>query len=482
MTKYVLLTGATGLVGQYLVRDLLVSGDRIAVVVRPTKKSSAVDRVESILQMWESELGRRLHRPVVLEGDVSQPRLGVCAEDRKWIHANCDRLIHNAATLQFFGADRSGEPWRTNVEGTRHVLDLCRELEIGDLHYVSTAYVCGQREGTIREDELDCGQKFRNDYEHSKLIAEKMVRDADFLEHTTVYRPAVISGDSVNGYTTSYHGLYVYLKMISVLINNMEPSPDGVYDIPIRLNMTGDEPRNIVPVDWVSQVMCRLMATPEARGKTFHLSPTQPLTPRQVTEFAHRRFNSRGVTFERSEDTDGRLNEIDQLAHDTITTYKDYEASDPHFDTRNLLEFTADIPCPVIDDEMLDCYCRFAEQDKWGKRRQSDPVVPFRVRDYLQQRIPSNNGTNGNGNGRTSVMGLNVLGPGGGQWKLDLHGDAVSALSVGLPLDNAPVLEMTVDQFTRSVEGSQSWREADAGAEFDREPTSASALDALFAE
>ena len=47
---YTLLTGATGLVGQYLMRDLLRSGAQLAVIVRPKKKEPVEVRIERILQ------------------------------------------------------------------------------------------------------------------------------------------------------------------------------------------------------------------------------------------------------------------------------------------------------------------------------------------------------------------------------------------------------------------------------------------------
>ena len=42
---YVLLTGATGLVGQYLIKDLLLAGQRLAVIVRPAKRLDVGQRV-----------------------------------------------------------------------------------------------------------------------------------------------------------------------------------------------------------------------------------------------------------------------------------------------------------------------------------------------------------------------------------------------------------------------------------------------------
>ena len=155
--RYTLLTGATGLVGRYLMRDLLLGGERLAVIVRGDKRLAAHARVEAILSEWEEALRTRLPRPVVLSGSISEPNCGLSAEDRLWIGRHVGRIVHNAAVLKFEGVDRARDPWLTNVRGTEQVLELCRETGVTDLNYVSTAYVCGNRIGLVREDELDCG-------------------------------------------------------------------------------------------------------------------------------------------------------------------------------------------------------------------------------------------------------------------------------------------------------------------------------------
>ena len=113
--QYVLLTGATGLVGRYLMRDLFLRGCHLAVIVRPTKRMNVQQRIESILQGWENQLGRRLPRPIIFEGDVCKTDLGLGPEEILWIRNHCDRVIHSAAALQFNGGastrNRGGPIW-----------------------------------------------------------------------------------------------------------------------------------------------------------------------------------------------------------------------------------------------------------------------------------------------------------------------------------------------------------------------------------
>lgn len=456
MLSYTLLTGATGLLGRYLLRDLLLDDCRVAVVVRSRKNQSAEERIEAILQMWERELEAPLPRPVCLQGDVTREWLGLDRSGRQWVARHCERMLHNAAVLQFYSEQASGEPWRTNVEGTRHAVQLCERLGIADVHYVSTAYVCGDRSGVVKETEFDVGQEFRNDYEHSKFLAEKLVRQGNKLGQVTIYRPTVIAGDSRTGYTSTYHGLYMYLKLMSVLVRNTEPGADGVRHTPVRLHMSGDERRNIVPVDWVSQTICQLIATPGAHGRTFHLAPTEPLTPREVIECGYRYLNSRGVEFVGgARSSNGSGSEMERTARESMTIYEPYELGDPEFDMTELRRFAGKVPCPKIDEAMLRRFWRYGERDRWGRRPAPQVHVPLRVGEYLHNVLPTRLETALDASARYGpVAGVDVSGPGGGQWQLILKQSNVLDFDVGLPTRDLPVLQFGHDTFAALVQGS----------------------------
>ena len=117
--RYTLLTGATGLVGRYLMRELLLKGHKLAVLVRPTKQQMVRERIEGILQMWEGALGHRLPRPVLLTGDVTQTNLGLSPKQLSWSEKFLDQIIHGAAVLKFQSASREFEPWKTNLGAGR---------------------------------------------------------------------------------------------------------------------------------------------------------------------------------------------------------------------------------------------------------------------------------------------------------------------------------------------------------------------------
>ncbi len=444
---YVLLTGATGLVGQYLIKDLLMAGQRLALVVRPAKRLDIYQRLELILQRWEKELDQRLPRPIVLQGDVAEPNLGMNQADLDWVMARCGRVIHNAAILQFDGADRDGEPWRTNLGGTRNVLDLLDRMKPDELHYVSTAYVCGTRQELVKEDELDLGQGFRNDYERSKFESEQLVRAWEGGGSTTIYRPAVIVGDSQNGFTSTYHGLYMYLRLLATLVPEQKRNEQGVIETPIRLPMQGDEPRNLVPVDWVSAVMTRIFLDREAHGRTYQLVPDTFVTARKVIEAGYQYFNSAGVIFCGPSDVRPKDNEFSAKYFENVKMYESYETSDPDFDSTNLKKVVPDLKCPEITKEVILKFMEFGVRDRWGKRRPKPPTrsnllesqSPLLLQAAEQVVKPE------------FCIGIDLLGPGGGQWTLRRESGRV-ALERGCP-EAAVVLKLETASDSQSAGG-----------------------------
>ncbi len=440
---FVLLTGATGLLGQYLMRDLLHRGHRVAVVIRASKRATAMERMEQTMQMWEHQAGEPLRRPVCLEGDICAEHLGFDETTLQWIANHVGSIMHSAASLTFRAVGE--EPWRTNVEGTQNVLTMCRATNIPEMHFISTAYVCGQREDVVREDELDVGQAFRNVYEQSKFEAEKAVRAAGFRQ-TTIYRPVVITGDSRTGYTSTYHGTYLYMKLAKLLSGHVEPSADGKRHLNIRWGATGHERRNITCVDWNSEIICQLFDNPQAHGRTFHLTPTEPISMREAIEYANQFYGLVGVDFRGFKDQpDTPLNDLEKWIWANVSIYGSYDFMDPQFDATNLQRFAPTPACPKLDRETVEQLIRFAEEDRWGKRKPAPlQPSPLCVESFFAQRCqPRSRNEN---SAAVTIVGLELLGPGGGPWclELDPQGTLLS-YGCGLPADDScPIVTLPV--------------------------------------
>jgi nucleoside-diphosphate-sugar epimerase len=425
---------------------LLDHGRQVAVLVRPDGRHSGRERIEAILRCEEETLGRLLPRPVVLEGDLTASTCGLTERDVAWLGRSCSAVLHNAASLEFVGSDRAGEPWRTNVTGTRMLLDLARQAGIDEFHHVSTAYVCGLTPGPIPESASTGHHGFRNDYEASKHEAEWLVRSASFLREPTFYRPAVIVGDSRTGATTTYHGMMAMLKLMTVIVRSLPADENGFTRVPLRLAMTGDEKRNMVPVDWVAEVLVRLVGLPAARGRTIHLSPAHPITTREIIDATSSYLNSGGVELcgpNRPE----QLNDVECFAYGGKGLYEAYEQTDPVFDTGNLHQLVPELPCPVIDEAMIHRFLAHGDADHWGKRRgRSQPVDTWigdmlatlegdelkAVATRLMERRPE---------GPEAALGLHLVGPGGGSWTIRGKASGSAGLELGVS-DGCPCVRL----------------------------------------
>lgn len=374
---YHLLTGATGLLGRYLVRDLGLEGVPLAVLVRPSRRSEPGARIEAICQTWEAMLGQSVPRPVVLEGDISQPGLGLSHEDLEWARQHCDTLIHNAASLQFVAPSKEGEPYRSNVQGVRHVLDFSSEIGIEQFHHVSTAYVAGKRDGVVTESELDVGQEWGNDYELSKVEAEQFVRAASFPKPPTIFRPAIIIGDSKTGWSTTFHNFYVMVQIAdTILKQHGEPDATGAVNVSeISMNVDGHERKNLVPVDWVSSVMSHIITHDDLHGETYHLTPRCPVTTRLMRDAIEEVMGIYGLTFYGAGEPRDDGPEFEKLFHEHMKVYDSYWRDDPQFDATNTHHAAPHLPCPHVDRDML---ARLSQKAREMRFRWNDAVVKKR--------------------------------------------------------------------------------------------------------
>jgi thioester reductase-like protein len=354
--KGILLTGGTGLLGQYLLHQLLSRRQSVAVLVRDSRQQEATERVAEIVSAWSKRLGQKLSLPIVVNGDLGQPGCGVAASDRSWLGRNCQIVIHSAANVAFRGT-ANGEPWRTNVEGTKTLLALCRDVGMSELHHVSTAFVCGKRAGIIAEDDFDNKHGFHNPYEESKHQAEHIVRTTPGIR-VTIYRPSVIVGDSRTGFTSTFNGLYRFLELAARLV----PVAGGK----MRLPLTGDEEWDLVCVDWVSQAIVKLMDKPRWHGRTFHLVAHSPVFTRVIRDIGARILNLPGVDFEGGGAVEQR-GRLEQLFFDGIQEYWTYLGGNPRFASDNTREALPDLPPCAVDGPVLERLIRFALANRWGR-------------------------------------------------------------------------------------------------------------------
>jgi thioester reductase-like protein len=269
-------TGFPGFIARRLVRRLLADEPelRVTALVESRMAGAARSAVAAI------EGGERI---TLVKGDIGERRLGLGEEGFRRLAAEVTDVHHLAAAYDLAVPLEVAQ--RVNVDGTGNVLDLCRAArDLRQLHYVSTAYVAGARTGVVYEHELALGQPHKNHYESTKFQAEVWVREERHRVPTTIYRPAIVVGDSRTGETQKFDGPYYLLRSIARAVNA---------NAPIAQFGRAEAPFNVVPVDFVVDAIAAVSRDEAAVGETLHLVDPDPLTACELTRVLSREYAGR---------------------------------------------------------------------------------------------------------------------------------------------------------------------------------------------
>ena len=147
------LTGATGFLGGVLARQLREAGYEVNAVIRSPQKASELQ-----------SLGVQLFK-----GDVTDK------ESMRAAMQGTDGVFHVAGWYKIGTKDKSdGE--RVNVQGTRNVLELMKELHIPKGVYTSTVAINSDTHGDLKNESYRFTGKHLSEYDRTKAVAHEIAR------------------------------------------------------------------------------------------------------------------------------------------------------------------------------------------------------------------------------------------------------------------------------------------------------------------
>ena len=254
VTRSILVTGATGLLGRNVLQRLLTAdaGLRAIVLVRDPARWARV----------ASEAGVR-DRVTVVEGDLCSATLGLTSEARAMIRREVTAFVHLAADTTF--SNPLAQARAVNTTGTEHLLELARECASRvRFAYVSTAFVAGRRTGVITEELGSPSAGWVNAYEQSKYEAEQLVcrQAANWI----ILRPATVVCDDGNGAVSQLNAVHRALRLYRAGLVAMMPGID---------RSTID----VVTTDFVADAIARLALRDDAAGRIVHLCAGEGALP-----------------------------------------------------------------------------------------------------------------------------------------------------------------------------------------------------------
>jgi thioester reductase-like protein len=351
MAGLIFLTGFPGFIGTRLAARLLSDDPEVRVVA--LVESKMADRAREVAGGVDG--GDRID---VLEGDISERDLGLSDDQRERLRAETTAAYHLAAIYNLAVPFEIAQ--KVNVAGTGNVLELCAGCErLERLNYVSTAYVAGDRHGVVYEHELIQGQSWKNHYESTKFQAEVWVREMMDKVPTTIYRPAIVVGDSQTGVTQKFDGPYYMLRTAAYAAKRKMPIPQFAGDT---------TPFNVVPVDFVIDALSVADDDPALVGETLHLVDPEPMSAAEVFGTLAREYAGREPAYRvpsKAVQASLRSKRVRKLFSGAPPESIEYLNHAVRFDTRRADALLArhDLRCPRFDEYVANMVSFFREKE-----------------------------------------------------------------------------------------------------------------------
>ncbi|WP_036826463.1 SDR family oxidoreductase, partial [Photobacterium sanctipauli] len=258
------ITGATGFIGSQLLQRLAKRPGDIYIL---SYDQLSDDRLNALIEK-HSLPKNKFH---TIKGSITEPNLGISAEDTKAFTGKIDQFFHLAAIYDL-QADEE-DMMRANIEGTENTLRFAERINAGCFHYFSSIAVAGQFRGWFREDMLNEATGLDHAYFATKHNAEKLVQETATIPWRA-YRPGIVIGDSKTGEADRIDGPYYFFKVIQKIRRALpEWAP--------LLGLEGGR-LNLVPVDYVADAIDHISHKDNIDNQCFHIVDPDPYRSGEV--------------------------------------------------------------------------------------------------------------------------------------------------------------------------------------------------------
>ncbi|MGW3645678.1 non-ribosomal peptide synthetase [Streptomyces sp. NPDC000878] len=261
---HIFLTGATGFLGGYLLRELLASTDAtVHCLVRADGDGRAMARLQKNTSHYfqdDLERYREEGRIRAVPGDLAEPRLGLTKEEFDRLARMVDVIHHPGGLVNFIYP--YAHMRAANVEGTREIIRMAARYRNAPVHYTSTmAVVSGFGTAGVRQvsestpaahaDRLSVG------YVESKWVAETLLLGAARQGlPVAVYRAADISGDRQTGAWNTSTEMCAMKKFI----------------VDTGMSPVAELPLDYTPVDCFAAAVAHIAGSRLPQGEVYHLT------------------------------------------------------------------------------------------------------------------------------------------------------------------------------------------------------------------
>jgi thioester reductase-like protein len=265
--RSILLTGATGFLGAFVLAELLTHTDaQIHCLIRGRDAATAMRRLETTLGRYDLPALDLATRVTCIPGDLTKPRLGIETDHERLA---IDTIVHSGASVNFvypYDALKAD-----NVGGTFEVLRLAAATG-ARLHHVSTIGVFpGGKDrvaAIVESARATEPERLALGYMRAKWVAEELVTQAESRGlDVSIYRPGTIAGHARSGVFNPDDFVCALIK--------------GCIQLGVAPRV--DAPIHLAPVDYVSRALVQIALGPSSG--TYHLVGRHPVAWSEIVEW-----------------------------------------------------------------------------------------------------------------------------------------------------------------------------------------------------
>ena len=355
----IFLTGATGFLGAFLLRELLEqTRAKIYCLVRCADNlEEGKERIKKNLefhQVWSEALS---HKIIPVVGDLSQLLFGLGAKEFNKLASKIDVIYHCGALVKWTRTYQQHKA--INVLGTQEILRLATHLKLKPVHYISTMSALGAfnssqviREQNILDEKEFLG--FDSGYVRSKWVAEKLVKKAGIRGlPICIYRLFLTGASSQTGILNTSD--FFIAKMIKGCIQlGLAPELDWTLDM--------------TPVDYQAQAIVYISRQKKSLGKTFNPLNTNPVEWPEIVNWT-RSFGYPIQQQSREKWVSELSNQAKSVENNALYKFlpmfldgsMDQLLRKRNWNCENFLNALegSNISCPPIDEKMRDLYFNY---------------------------------------------------------------------------------------------------------------------------
>ena len=272
----IFLTGSTGYLGSYLAAGIFAGHrDRLNLLVRAKTDQQARERLWQSMQLhfeFPEFLDYVNSRVRIFRGDLTGERFGLSDDEYSALVDTTDSILHCAASL-----NRKSEKQclNVNLRGSLEVIQLARRAQNGNglrrYSHVSTVAVAGHRKNEVVTEDasIDWNRSDYDPYARTKKFVEHMVHQLLPDVPHTIFRPAIVLGDSRRPETTQFDMVQAFDMLARLKVLPLKPN-DRI---------------DIVPANYVGAAIVKIHQMEKPALEIYHLSSgTDSQTYKELTD------------------------------------------------------------------------------------------------------------------------------------------------------------------------------------------------------